>query len=444
MSSTIRRSSGIAMTAAIGMCLVTTLVPAAMSTAAARPPTRPGTVGNLTLSATKPDAAYSIDADWAAASNATSYRVVMTNTVGTVLDHGSVTDTSYTGAVTQAANTTVKVSVTAYNGRRHGKSTTKSLVLADLTAPSASYALTPADSSDGNVTIQQTSLTDDVSASAAISQHVEWGDGTSTDVAGTVTSIPHGFGSTKAVYYPVVTVTDLAGNQSSYPLTAVVADVTAPSGAFSVSPASAWASWTRVTVSQSALSDDLSAADKITRVVAWGDGSEDAWTGGTTLTHVYSAAGSHSPTVTIADEAGNTSIVATSAVDVAIDAVAPSTRLLSPAYKRTSVRSWATLHGRATDSGTGVRNVRVRAIEKRGSVWYSYRPASKTWVRAGKTAAAAWHKARAARVSTDAAHLWTLRLSHLTRGVLVAKVSAIDNVANASPWKARTVKLTRR
>jgi hypothetical protein len=47
-------------------------------------------------------------------------------------------------------------------------------------------------------------------------------------------------------------------------------------------------------------------------------------------------------------------------------------------------------------------------------------------------------------VSTDAAHLWSLRLSHLARGVLVAKVSAIDNVANASPWKARTVKLTRR
>jgi hypothetical protein len=444
MTSTLRRSSGIAMTAAIGLCLVTTLVPAAMSTAAAKPPTRPGTVGNLTLSATKPDAAYSIDADWTAAANATSYRVVMTNTVGTVLDQGSVTTTSYTGALTQAANTTIKVAVTAYNGRRHGRSTTKSLVLPDLTAPSAAYSLAPTNSSDGNVTIEQTSLTDDVSGSAAISQHVEWGDGTSSDVAGTVTSIPHGYGTTKAVYYPVVTVKDLAGNTSAYPLTAVVADVTAPTGAFSVSPASAWASWTQVTVSQSALSDDLSTSDKITRVVDWGDGSEDAWTAGTTLTHVYTAAGSHSPTVTIADEAGNTSIIATSAVDVTVDAVAPSTRLLSPVQKRTSVRSWATLHGRATDSGTGVRKVRIRAIEKRGAAWYAYRPTSKTWVRAGNTAAAAWHKARAARVSTDAAHLWSLRLVHLTRGVLVAKVSAIDNVANASPWKARSVKLVRR
>ena len=444
MPSTLRRSSGIAMTAAIGLCLVTTLVPAAMSTAAAKPPARPGTVGNLSLSATKPDAAYSIDANWTAAANATSYRVVVTNTVGTVLDQESVTDISYNGAITQAATTTVKVSVTAYSGRRHGKSITKSLVLPDLTAPSAAYSLAPTNSSDGNVTIEQASLTDDVSGSAAISQHVDWGDGTSVNVAGTVTSIPHGYGSTKAVYYPVVTVKDQAGNTDSYPLTAVVADVTAPTGTFSVSPASAWANWSVVTVSQSALSDDLSAADKIGRVVDWGDGSTDAWTDQTTLTHVYPAAGSYSPSVTLADEAGNTALIATSTVDIAADTTAPSTRLLAPAHKQASVRSWATLRGRATDSGTGVRTVRAKAIEKRGAVWYAYRTTTKTWVRAGRTAAAAWHKAQAARVTTDEAGHWSLKLSRLARGVLVAKVSAIDNVGNTSPWKARTVKLSRR
>jgi hypothetical protein len=47
-------------------------------------------------------------------------------------------------------------------------------------------------------------------------------------------------------------------------------------------------------------------------------------------------------------------------------------------------------------------------------------------------------------VSTDAAHHWSLKLSHLTRGVLVTKVSAIDNVGNASSWKSRTATLTRR
>jgi PKD repeat protein len=239
-------------------------------------------------------------------------------------------------------------------------------------------------------------------------------------------------------------VRDQAGNENSYPLTAVVADVTAPTGTFSVSPASAWANWTVVSVSQSALSDDLSASDKIARMVDWGDGSTDAWTAGASFTHVYTTAGSYSPTVTIADEAGNTAVAATSTVDVAVDEIAPTTRLLAPAHKRLSVRSWATLHGRANDSGTGVRVVRVRAIEKRGSVWYAYRPGTKSWVRAGSRAASAWHKARAARVTTDASHLWSVKLARLTRGVLVTKVSATDNVGNVSAWKARTVMLSLR
>jgi hypothetical protein len=444
MSPSFRRASGIGLTAAIGLGLVTAILPAAMTTASARPPTRPATVSNLTVSVTGPASAYRLDAAWTAAANATSYRVVVTNTLGTVLDNGSVVDTSYTGTVTQPVNTTIKVSVTAYSGRRHGKSTTKAVILPDLTAPTASYSLTPTDSSDGNITIQQTSLTDDLSIAAAVTQHVDWGDGTWSDVAGTVTSIPHGYGSMKAVYYPVVTVGDEAGNTSSYPLTAVVADVTAPTGTFSASPASAWAKWTVVTVSQSALSDDLSTADKISRLVDWGDGSSDAWTTGDSLTHVYTTAGAHTPSVTIADEAGNTAVLATSAVDVAVDSVAPATRLIAPTAKRLSVRSWSTLRGRANDAGTGVRVVRVRAIEKRGAVWYAYRPAAKVWVRAGKRPASAWRTSRVARVTTDASHRWSLRLSHLTRGTLVTKVSAIDNVGNASVWKARTIQLARR
>src|SRR4051794_1638972 len=330
MSRSLRRSSAAAVTAAIALGLITAVVPAAMSTAAAKPPSRPSTVSGLTLSATMPTDAYEVSATWTAVANSTSYRVVMTNGAGAVLNQGSVTATGYAGLAAQPAGATVKVSVTAYNGRRHGKSATKSMVLPDLTAPTASYAVTPADSSDGNVTIEQTSLGDNVSSSAALTQHVEWGDGTSTDVAGTVAAIPHGYGAAKAVYYPVVTVTDQAGNHSAYPLTAVVDDVTAPAGVFSVSPATAWARWTSVTVSQSSLSDDLSGADKISRLVAWGDGSTDPWTAGTTLSHVYTDAGSYSPSVTIADEGGNSATLATSTVAVAADQTAPVTRLFTP------------------------------------------------------------------------------------------------------------------
>src|SRR4051794_27703693 len=225
MSRSLRRSSGIALAATIGLGLITALVPATMSTAAAKPPSRPSTVSGLTLTASLPSDAYEVSATWSPAANSTSYRVVMTTSAGAVLNQGSVAAAHYTGLVVKPAGTTVNVSVTAYNGRRHGKATTKSIVLPDLTAPDASYAVTPGNSANGDVTVQQTSLSDDLSSASALTQHIEGGDGPSTDVAGTVTAIPHGYGPTKAVYYPVVTVTDHAGNHSSYPLTAVVADV---------------------------------------------------------------------------------------------------------------------------------------------------------------------------------------------------------------------------
>jgi hypothetical protein len=444
MSHNHRRASGIGLTAAISLGLIITALPSAMSSAAARPPVKPGTPTGLTVSATKPGAAYRVASDWSAAANATRYHVAVSIPGGALLDDGWVTATNYTSLTTKPAGTTIKVSVTAYNGRRHGKAAWKSIVLPDLTAPVASYTLTPTDSSDGNVTIEMTGLSDDVSSDAAVTQHIDWGDGNVTDVDGTVASIPHGYGAAKAVYYPLVTLTDEAGNSSSYPLTAVVADVTAPTGTFSVSPSTAWARWTRVTVTQTALSDDLSAADKIARVVDWGDGSTDAWTSGNALTHVYATGGVRTPTVTIADEAGNTALVDTSAVNVAVDSKAPRARLFAPAHKRHAVRSWTTLRGRAKDAGTGVRSVRIRAIEKRGSHWYAYRPGTKTWVLAGKRAGQAWHKARTARVKTDAGHLWRLRLRGLARGTLVVRYSSIDNVGNANAWRVRKATLLRR
>ncbi len=41
---------------------------------------------------------------------------------------------------------------------------------------------------------------------------------------GLVTSFIHAYGPTKAVYHPAVTVTDAAGNSTSYQLTLTVAD----------------------------------------------------------------------------------------------------------------------------------------------------------------------------------------------------------------------------
>ncbi|WP_433828244.1 ExeM/NucH family extracellular endonuclease [Actinoplanes sp. CA-015351] len=86
-----------------------------------------------------------------------------------------------------------------------------------------------------------------------------------------------------------------------------VADETAPTGTYSLNAAALWPGQS-VTLTEVALSDDVSAAAKVTRVVNWGDGSaaETLAAGTTTATHTYAAAGSYTVSVTLTDEAGNT------------------------------------------------------------------------------------------------------------------------------------------
>ncbi|WP_083449587.1 ExeM/NucH family extracellular endonuclease [Actinoplanes rectilineatus] len=85
-----------------------------------------------------------------------------------------------------------------------------------------------------------------------------------------------------------------------------VGDETAPTGTYTLNTAALWPGQ-KVTLTQKALADDVSAADKITRVVNWGDGSaaETLAADATTASHTYAKAGSYTVTVTLTDEAGN-------------------------------------------------------------------------------------------------------------------------------------------
>jgi hypothetical protein len=95
-------------------------------------------------------------------------------------------------------------------------------------------------------------------------------------------------------------------------------------------------------------------------------------------------------------------------------------------------------------TGTGVKVVQVRAIEKRGTVWYAYLPGRKIWVRAGSTAAAAWTRAGIQRVLPGTTGwAWTGRIARLRTGVLVLRVVAVDKVGNRSSTVVRRQKLVR-
>ncbi|MGX6604578.1 ExeM/NucH family extracellular endonuclease [Micromonosporaceae bacterium Da 78-11] len=86
-----------------------------------------------------------------------------------------------------------------------------------------------------------------------------------------------------------------------------VADSTAPTGTFALNATALWPGQT-VTLTQTALADDVSPASAISRVVTWGDGSapQTLAAGTTTATHVYPAVGSFPVSVALTDQAGNT------------------------------------------------------------------------------------------------------------------------------------------
>ncbi|GAA3947379.1 ExeM/NucH family extracellular endonuclease [Actinoplanes auranticolor] len=89
--------------------------------------------------------------------------------------------------------------------------------------------------------------------------------------------------------------------------TAGVSDSTAPTGTFTLDATALWPGQT-VTLTQTALTDDVSAPAGIRRVVTWGDGSapQTLAAGAKTATHTYAAAGRFPVSVALTDEAGNT------------------------------------------------------------------------------------------------------------------------------------------
>lgn len=407
-------------------------------------PTKLPAATGLAMAITKPSSSYAVDAVWKAVSGATSYRVSLTDvTTATSVASAKVTTTTWSITRALKAGDTVKLTVTPLAGKRPGRSASFSKVVPDLTAPTGTYTLTQ---NVRDVTVSQTALQDDVSSAANIKREINWDQGAGFEAWGSGTTAQHSYPAGKHAYHPGVRLTDQAGNSVVLPLTAVAIDDTAaPDGSFIAGQTKAWAKLTPVTVTQvGVLTDDVSLPQYIKRTVDWKDGTaKAAWTSGATAKHVYAAAGSFAPTVTLTDESGKTTVKTLPAVTVKADTVAPRANLIKPRLRRTAIRSWVRLHGRGTDvNGTGVRNVRVRIIENRAGVWYAYRAGTHSWVKAGR-------QARALKMSRPAlVHpqkgVWTYRLPGLRKGTLLVKVWGTDMVGNVSTPLTYKQLLTRR
>jgi hypothetical protein len=230
---------------------------------------------------------------------------------------------------------------------------------------------------------------------------------------------------------------------AAYPDPKIVTDKEKPTGSFHVNRAKAWAKLTQVNLVQTAIHDNVTPDNKIARTVDWGDGTSADWPTGTTLSHVYKSGGTFTPRVTLTDQAGNSSApIVSSAVTVKVDSARPAVKLHLPRHKH-SVAAWKHVRGTATDAGTGVNTVSLKAAEKRGRTWYGYDAKSHHWTKAA-TKAKAFAKSTTLTTKVDPQHRWAAKLAHLGKGTLVYTVWATDQVKNRSAKVTHSASLSHR
>jgi PKD repeat protein len=289
--------------------------------------------------------------------------------------------------------------------------------------PTASFTATP---TSGKAPLKVSFK--DTSTNSPSKWQWDFGDGSTA----TSSNPSHTFDK-PGTYTVSLTVSNAAGSDiSTTVITAKDPDDKPPSGSFTVAPGTGWAKLSSVTLTQTSIGDNVTPPGSVRRAVDWKDGKGPvAWATGTTTTHVYGAAGSFTPTVTLTDLAGNSATVSTTPVTISADTAAPVVAVQRPGH-RSSATAWRVLKGHATDgAGTGLATVRVRAIERRGAVWYAYRARTHSWVRAGSRAAAL-RKTGAGRAVIAGSTQWSYRLPGVRRGSLVVRLVARDKVGNTS------------
>ena len=116
---------------------------------------------------------------------------------------------------------------------------------------------------------------------------------------------------------------------------------------------------------------------------------------------------------------------------VTLDTVRPVVRLTLPKYRLKTVATWKVLKGTVKDTnGSGVARAEVRAVQKRATGWYAFRPASSSWVKAASRSARS--KAGIRKVVPTATGAWTAKLPGLRKGTLSYRVVGVDKTGNRS------------
>ncbi|MFZ2012423.1 MAG: hypothetical protein WAV00_01205 [Nocardioides sp.] len=268
-------------------------VGAVTTTTAEARPTKPGRVV-LSASATEPAiGSYKLHITWGAVANATGYQVSISRSGSTLATSKfSASTLVWNKTVSATPGQTVTVSGFAVIGHFKGKSSSTSVHLLDTIAPTATYTVQE-DTNTGQATLIESDLTDD-SPLSGVTRTVDWGEGAPVVYAAGA-PITHTYPLTEARYQPHVTLKDAAGNTTDVDPASgvVVSDSQAPTGGFAVSRTTAWAKYTKVGVSETtAVVDNWTPSDLVTRTVDWTDGTSSTWLGGSAPPkHVFAVGG---------------------------------------------------------------------------------------------------------------------------------------------------------
>jgi hypothetical protein len=227
-------------------------------------------------------------------------------------------------------------------------------------------------------TLTLSGVSDDRSAPSAIKRVVAWGDGSTTTLSPTTASVTKQYTRT-GKFTIVVTLTDEAGNAATVKPAGV--SVTVP-GKVKLSTTSVW-HHQKFNVTFSSVP---AGTTKI--VLNEGDGYVTTLKGkNQTVPSIYyhryrgglMPAGPVTLTATYTNKQGTTTPIVIGKVTIKKDSWNPHVTIVKPKHPE-RVSSWKTIHGTATDKGSGVHDVIVVPMKASGSKVYCY-TAAKKWMR---------------------------------------------------------------
>ncbi|WP_436524209.1 ExeM/NucH family extracellular endonuclease [Actinoplanes sp. HUAS TT8] len=299
----------------------------------------------------------------------------------------------------------------------------------DTTAPTGSYSVNAASIWTGQtVTLTQKTLSDD-SDVAGITQVVNWGDGSAAEtLAAGAKTATHKYAKA-GTFAVTVTITDKAGNASA-PIAAGTVTAAVQTGKYSVDRGSIYAT--------QSITLRVSGVNGTSVKISWGDGYVGSASANTPVAHTYTKAGTYTIKVTPVNGVGAGTTVTAGSVKVVKDVWAPKVTLKVPSGPNRAT-SWAKVTGSVSDTGLGVRSVRVKLTEQRGSHWYYYSHGK--WVKASsRTSALA--KAEVVNASFSGS-TWSVRVTGVKTGILRISYWGVDKAGNTSAAKVYFRTITR-